>query len=379
MSLSLPDQFFSALERANRPLIVLKELANVDDFAAAFGIATFISRLEKPVDIVSSGGRAPAMLDFLSVAQPVKGDLPNIRSLVIKVNAREAKVDELSYAVIDDELQIHITPKSGAWTEADVRTSIESYRYDLIVTVGVPDLASLGALNDKYADFFAQTPILNLDHVAGNEEYGQLNIIDIGSSSVSEVCLNLFRKKDETLIDPDLATAFLTGIIAKTKSFRSPHVTTKTLESAATLIAKGARREEIIEHLYRTRSVETLRLWGRALARLKSEAELGLAWTLLTRQDFITAGADEASLNDIVSELLSTSPAARIVVILFEQPDGNIGAHLHAERPHDALLLGSPFKAVGTRESVRLTLNEQDIVEAERSIISHLKTQLTKN
>ncbi len=365
-----------ALERSNRPLIVLKELANIDDFTTSFGIAAYISRLEKPIDIVSAGGRSPEMLNFLSVAQPVKGDLPNIRSLVIKVNARDAKVDELSYAVIDNELQIHVTPKSGAWVESDVRISAESYRYDLIVTIGAPDLASLGALSETYADFFAQTPIVNLDHLAGNEAYGNLNIVDIGASSVSEVVLNLFRKKDEGLIDPELATAFLTGMIAKTKSFRSPYVTTKTLESAATLIAKGARREEIIEHLYRTRSVETLRLWGRALARLKSEPELGLAWTLLTRQDFITAGADEASLTDIVSELLSSSPVARVVAILFEQVDGNVGAHLHAERPHDALLLGAPFKAVGTRETTRLTLTDTDIVAAERRVITHLKNQL---
>ncbi|KKW30896.1 MAG: Phosphoesterase RecJ domain protein [Candidatus Uhrbacteria bacterium GW2011_GWD2_52_7] len=378
MPLSPHDQFFMALERANRPLIVLKELANVDDFSAAFGIATYFSRLEKPVDIVSSGGRAPETLNFLSLAQPVRGDLPNIRSLVIKVNAQQAKVDELSYAVIDGELEIHITPKSGAWSASDVRVATENYKYDLIIAIGAPDLTSLGKLSDAYADFFAQTPIINIDHLASNEQFGNVNIVDMNASSVSEVVLGLFRKKDEDLIDPELATTLLTGMIAKTKSFRSLHVTTRTLESAATLISKGARREEIIEHLYRTRSVETLRLWGRALARLKSDANIGLAWTLLTRQDFIAAGAEEAALQDIVSELLSSSPSARVVVIFFEQPDGNIGAHLYAERPHDALMLGAPFKAVGTRETTRLTLTDTDIVAAERAVITHLKHQLEK-
>lgn len=376
MSLPLHDQFFSALERANRPLIVLKELANVDDFASAFGIVTYLSRLEKDVDIVSSGGRAPSSLNFLSAAQPVKSDLPNIRSLIVTVNTHEAKMDELSYAVVDDELRIHLTPKNGAWSEADVRVMPAAYRYDLIITLGAPDFGSLGAVYDNYRDFFAQTPVINIDHGAGNEQYGSINIVDIGASSVSEACLSLFRKKDDDLVDPELATAFLTGMIAKTKSFRSPHVTTKTLESAATLIAKGARRDAIVEHLYRTRSVETLRLWGRALARLKSEAELGLAWTLLTRQDFITAGADETALGDIVSELVSTSPSARIVAILFEEPHGLVGAHLHAERPHDALVLGAPFKAVGTRETARLSFNEADIVAVERDLVTHLKSEL---
>lgn len=378
MSLPLHDQFYQALKRSQRPLIVLKATATVDDFAAAFGIAALLGRLEKPADIVTSGGRAPESLAFLPDYHPVKGDLPNIRTLTIKVDVTRAKVDELSYAVLDNVLHIQVSPKSGAWTENDVRIAPEGYRYDLIVTVGTPDHASLGELKDAYADFFHATPTVNIDHTPSNEHFGHINIVDMTASSVSEVCFNLFRQIDDSLVDPNIATCFLTGMISKTKSFRSTSVTTKTLESAASLIAKGARRDEIVEHLYRTRSVETLRLWGRALARLKTDADHGLVWTLLTRQDFVTAGADESSLDDIVDELLSTSPASRIVAIFFEQPDDTVAVLLHCERPHDALRLGAPFRAVGTRELARLTINERDVVAAEREVITYLQSHLAQ-
>jgi hypothetical protein len=141
-------------------------------------------------------------------------------------------------------------------------------------------------------------------------------------------------------------------------------------------MALGAKREEIVERLFRTRSVETLRLWGRALARLKADQKLGLVWTLLTRQDFANAGATEDSLTDIVSELLTTAPEAKVVAIFYEHTGGYVAVHLFAEKPHDALLLGTPFKASGTRERARLVPTERDIVEAEKSVIAHLRQTL---
>jgi phosphoesterase RecJ-like protein len=376
MSLALPEQILHALKRAERPVIVLPELTHVDHFASAFGLAAVLKKLGKDAEIISSGGRAPDALSFLKNAKTIKGDVPNIRSLTIHLNTGKAAIDELSYSKHGDELRIHISPKNGFWSRDDVTISTTAFRYDLIITLGAPDMKSLGALGEKYADFLFETPIINIDHAQGNEHFGQYNAVDVACTSVGEVLFQMVERMDASLIDADIATAFLSGMISKTKSFRTPNVTPKTLEAASALISRGADREEIVEKLYRTRSVETLRLWGRALSRLKSEASTGLVWTTLTRSDFATASANDSSLEDIISELLSTSPAAKVVVLLYETKDGQVSGRLFAERPHDALSLGSPFKVSGTRESARITLSEADIVEAERQVISHLRSVL---
>ena len=378
MSLSPHEQFLHAVKRAERPLIALPELAHLDDFAAAFGLAVAIKKLGKTADIVCSSGQAPEALKFLKAFQSVKGDLTNLRALTLHVNVAKAKVDELSYSVVGDELRIHVTPKNGSWSVDDVRVSTTGYRYDLILVLGAADLKALGGLFTHYADFLYNTPLINLDHNPANEHFAQINIVDVGATSVSEVAQELLARIDETLLDPDTATAFLTGMVAKTKSFRSPDVTPKTLAAASSLMNKGARRDEIVERLFRTRSVETLRLWGRALARLKADQSVGLVWTLLTRQDFANAGAGEEAFGDIVSELLTTAPDARVVAIFYEHAGGYVAVHLFAERPHDALLLGAPFKASGTRERARLVPAERDIVEAERAVIGHLKRVLNQ-
>lgn len=376
MSLLPHEQFLSTLQRSERPLIVLREVAHADDFATAFALATVLSKLGKAPEIVSVGGAAPKSLSFLSSSWPVRGDLTNVRSLTLHVDLNRAKVDELSYTVDGSDLRIHLTPKSGAWSEEDVRVEATSYRYDLIVMIGVTDFASLGNLGSLYADFIFQTPVINIDHSPANEHHGHINMVDVSAVANGEVVFDMLTRLDESLIDEQVATCLLTGMVAKTKSFKTPNVTPKTLKTAGALMNKGARRDEIVEKLYRTRSVETLRLWGRALARLKADTEHGMVWTLLTHQDFVNAGADESALEDIVEELLATSPDARIVVIFFESKDGYIAAKLTAERPFDALHLGAPFKASGTREAARLIVGDVDIVAAEKAVISHVRNQL---
>jgi nanoRNase/pAp phosphatase (c-di-AMP/oligoRNAs hydrolase) len=377
MSLAPHEQFLHAVKRSERPLLVLKELANTDDFATAFGLVAVLKKLGKVAEIVCAGGRSPESLKFLKTAQLVKGDLTNLRALTLSVDVSKAKVEALSYNVVGDELRIHVTPKNGFWTADDVRVATSAYRYDLLIVLGAADLKSLGSIFTQYADFLYNTPIINIDHAANNEHFGQTNLVDAGATSVAEVAHDLVKHVDEKLFDTDIATAFLTGMVAKTKSFRTPNVAPKTLAAASSLMSLGARRDEVVEHLFRTRSVETLRLWGRALARLKSEPKAGLVWTLLTRQDFASAGANEEALGDIVSELVTTAPEARVVAIFYEHVGGYVAVHLFADRPHDALQLGAPFKASGTRERARLVPTERDIVEAERAVIGHLRRVLT--
>ncbi len=376
MALQAHEQFLAALERAERPLIVLPEQADIDHFVSAFGVAALLAKLQKPVDIATSGGTAPKALNFLGAKVDIRGDLPNIRKLTISVDAKTAKVDELSYDIKDETLHIHLLPKSGHWKPEDVEVKTDHYRYDIVISVGASDFESLGELYRLYADFFFQVPIINIDYASANEHFGQMNLVDINAVSISEVCHDLFKRIDASLIDEEVATYFLTGMIFKTKSFRSDRVTPKTLQVASDLIAQGARRDDIVENLYKTRTIETLRLWGRALARLKSSHAGSLVWTLLTRQDFVNAGTNESSIENVVEELMMSSPNAKIGVLFYERKNGTINAMVHAIRPHDALYLGAPFRAIGTREEARLKLTDEDILVAEKNVISHIKKQM---
>jgi nanoRNase/pAp phosphatase (c-di-AMP/oligoRNAs hydrolase) len=55
------------------------------------------------------------------------------------------------------------------------------------------------------------------------------------------VLFHLFENWNRHLIDESLATTLLAGMIAKTKSFRTPDVTPKTLSTASQSLAHAAK------------------------------------------------------------------------------------------------------------------------------------------
>lgn len=376
MALKESQQVIETIKRSNRPLICVPSGGGSDAYAAAIGLSKVLRKLEKKPVIVAADGNAPKNLHFLQGHREIQPSLENLRQFVIELDATKTPVDELSYELKEDRLFVYLSPKKGFWDQKDVRTSASGYRFDLIFCIGSPDYESCAHLYSENPDFFFRTPVINIDHSPENEHYGQINVVDFTASACGEVCYDLIDMIEPGLIDEDVATAFLTGMIAKTKSFRTNNVTPKTLQTASKLIAKGARREHIVEQLYRTRSVQTLRLWGRALARLKVDEKAKIVWSLLSQQDFMHAGAEEADLPDVIDELIASSPDAKIVCLFYEMSDSNICAIVRTERPIDAISLTSSFNAAGTREEVRLSLTKHTIVQAEKEIIEAIRKKV---
>ncbi len=378
MALKDSQQVLEAIKRSSRPLLCIPAGGGADAYATALGLAAVLRKLEKKPVIVAADGKAPKNLHFLTGHEAIEDKLENLRRFVIELDVSKTKIDELTYEHKDDKLFVYLSPKKGFWGDKDVRTSASGYTFDLIICIGSPDYEGCAQLYTENTDFFYRTPVINIDHTPENEHYGQINVVDLTASACGEVCHDLIESIEAGLIDEHVATAFLTGMISKTKSFKTGGVTPKTLQTASKLIAKGAKRDEIVGKLYRTRSIPTLRLWGRALARLKADEEIGLVWTLLSQQDFMHAGADEDGLSDVIDELIASSPHARVVALIYEKSGGGTCALVHTQRPLDAIALTQGFSASGTRTEARLNFTKKTIVEVERELTTQLKQELTK-
>ncbi len=372
MALTHPQQIAETIKRSSNPLLIVPRGSGADGYATALGFASVMKKLGKRADIVAADGPTPASLQFLKNHETIASDLVNLRKLVIELDTSKTKARDVSHEEKDGHLRISITPDTGFWAMSDVRVLTSDYRYDLVVCIGASGLEACAHFYEQHPDFFFRTPIINIDHSPANEHFGQLNVVDLTAAACGEVCHDLVHAIDPELLDEEIATAFLTGMIAKTKSFKTSNVTPKTLQTASALIARGARRDEIVKRLYRTRSVSTLRLWGRALARLKSAPDAHLVWTMLSQQDFLHAGADESELPDVVDELITSSPHASVVLLLYEDRDRNVAAILRTERPHDAMRLAAPFRAAGTREEARMRFVGKSLLQVEQDVTPKL-------
>src|SRR3989338_5922073 len=372
MALTQQQQFLEAIKRSTSPLLCIPKAGGIDSYATALGLASVLQKLQKSPEIIAVDGPAPKQLHFLKNYENIKQTLHQIRNLLIEVDIQKTAIGSVSQQEKDGKCIISIVPEQGYWKEQDIHISHSAYRYDLLICIGANDLESYAQFYKEHPEFFYHTPIINIDHSPANEHYGQINLVDLNASACGEICYHVLCAIEPSFIDAEVATAFLTGMIAKTKSFKTANVNPQTLQTASQLIHKGADRERIIEQLYRTRSVSTLRLWGRALARLKHDPQKQLVWTLLSQQDFLHAGAEEQDLPDVIDELIVTSPDAHLILVLYEDRERNICAILKTQPPFDAMELAYPFRPSGTREEARMCFLNKTLMQAEKELLSKM-------
>lgn len=380
MVLDTIQQFRQVLEKSKHILLVLPTEKNSDALSAALALKLFLKKQYKQADIVADGFVMPKTLKFLPGIEETKPELTHLQKFIIKVDVSKAKIETLSYDIKDNWLSIYLTPKQGTISKNELRTAQSTFKYDLIITLGAQDLESLGSVFYNNTDLFYRVPVVNFDFHPGNEHYGQINLVELTATAVCEVVFKTLEQLGEAYLDEPMATCLLTGMISQTKSFKTANVTPRTLNLASKLMGLGADREKIVQHLYRTRSLSALKLWGDALSNLQSDREIGLVWSTITRENFTRSGAGEEDLKDVISELISNTPEAKLILLLYETagPDGKITIKglLDAEKGFDARNLLKSFNSAGNKKTASLILENKSLKEAEELVIKTIKQTL---
>jgi len=376
--LDLEQQIFKQINKSKSILIVFPSNWNNDSVASALALFLFLKKDGRQVDIASYGNKDKKNpLSFLPNYSDIQKDLSNLRRFIVSLDITKTKVDKIKYAVDEDKLNFIVSPKDGWFEPEDVTTKTGNFRYDLIISIGASDLEALGKLYDNHVEFFYKTPVINIDHQSSNEEFGQINFIDLNAVANSEIVFYLLKNYKEELISEDIATCILAGIINKTKNFKTTNLTPRTLLSTSELISLGARREEIINHLYRSRNINVLKLWGKVLNNLNSERSGELIWSKISINDYTEVGANEEDLIDIIDELIANVPSARLIAILKEEGPAKTKVFVYSPKSVNALDIVKEFKPEGTVKISHAYI-EQDLDTACVEMISYLKDKLEK-
>lgn len=379
------QQITEALGSASNILITFRNDSG-DGFSSALALAKILEKMGKKADVTASNFKVPQHLSFLPNLNKVSSELGGLRKFIISLDISRTKVDEISYDVKGNNLEFVISPKTGFFEPQDITTDSSGFKYDLIFVIGCADLESLGKIYDCDTEFFYKTPIVNIDNSAANENFGQIKLIDVTASSCAEIIFNLLEKTHRELIDGEVATCLLSGIIANTKNFKIK-TSPLTLSISSQLISMGAKREEIVQNFYQARTIGTLKLWGRALARIQNEKDKKLVWSILKAEDFEKTGTKEENLDDVVEELIVNAEEAEIIAIIYEKPqvvagDGisghnpAIGVILHSVKSVNALDLAKKFSGQGNEDIARFTLTDKNLQQVEEEVIGEIKRKL---
>ena len=159
--------------------------------------------------------------------------------------------------------------------------------------------------------------LVNIDHHASNDHFGDANLVDVTAAASAEL---VSRVIDELGIPwtPDMATAALVGIMTDTGSFQFPSTDARSLDRAARLRDAGADLQAITYNIFRNKRFEALKLWGFAFSRLVRERDGQLVWTELRAGDVEQAEGREEDISGLV-EQIARSSGMRVALLFNEQ------------------------------------------------------------
>lgn len=327
----------TVIEQAQKILILPHANPDPDALGSALACYSLFRSLGKECTVVCAD-TLPESLKFLPNAEILSTTLKEEQECIITLDCSDGvEIDKLRYTVEDKKVNIIILPKKGRISSKNVSVFSDGSRYDLILVIDTADLPLLGSTYSDHTELFSAVPILNVDHHISNTQFGQTHLIDPMSASATEVLYHWFlavpQWKDK--VTPDIATLLLTGLITDTRSFQNPNTTPRSLEVAANLLDMGARQQEIIQHVYKTKPLSTLKIWGRALNRIQVDPEARIVWSTVSRDDFAEMASTSKETQGILDELITTVPDADVHALFTEVEEGGFKASLRSSAAID--------------------------------------------
>ncbi|MFA5052035.1 MAG: bifunctional oligoribonuclease/PAP phosphatase NrnA [Patescibacteria group bacterium] len=231
---------------------------------------------------------------------------------------------------------------------------LQKNEYDLVIILDSGDLEYAGVAR-HFRTLKGLPIVINIDHHPTNQLYGHINLVHPAASSTAEIIYHLLDYH-RIPFTKEVATALLTGIMTDTGSFTNMATTPSSMEASSRLMAHGARVRDINANTMRNKSLNQLQLWGRALSRLKMNAQTGIVTTVLTQKDFQELKMDEDS-SEGISNFLNSVGEAKAVIVLREKSDGTIKASLRTTQPSvDVSKIAKYFGGGGHKKAAGFTI-----------------------
>jgi phosphoesterase RecJ-like protein len=149
-----------------------------------------------------------------------------------------------------------------------------------------------------------ENDIINIDHHHDNTCFGDINLVQVGSSCTAEIVYDLALLLG-VRITPEIAAALYVGLITDTGKFMYENTNAHTHRVAADLIDAGVNVDDTYRRLYEHVPLEKLRLVSRALEGIERYCDNRLVVSYITAADYEATGAGEEMTEGLIDYLRS--------------------------------------------------------------------------
>ncbi len=245
---SARQQIVESIKNHSNILVTVSTNPTVDELSAALGLTILLNNIDKRATAVVSGAIPPA-ITFLDPDKTFESTVDSLRDFIIALD--KEKADHLRYKVDGDVVKIFITPYRTTLTEKDLDFSQGDYNVELVIALGVKDQDHLDTALAAHGRILHDATVATISAGAEPSSLGSIDWRDAVASSLCEMLVSLTEalKEDKPILDEQIATAFLTGIVSATDRFSNDRTSSRVMTMAAQLMAAGANQQLIAAKL----------------------------------------------------------------------------------------------------------------------------------
>lgn len=219
----------------------------------------------------------------------------------------------------------------------------------------------------------ADQHVVNIDHHATCQHFGDINWIDPTASAVGEMIYNLCKAIGGR-VSTEIAECVYMAIVTDTGSFHFPNTTVRTLKVASELVKAGANPSEISESVYNSYSWSRLALMQSVIATMKRDRSGRIAWMRQTIEMVEQAGAVDGDNAGFVNMPLT---ASEVVASFYmrEVEDGAYRVSLRSKGSINVARVAERFEGGGHKNAAGCRVTG-DWDELEAKIVEFLKDEI---
>ena len=263
------------------------------------------------------------------------------------------------------------------WESIESAHSIGSYRPEVLVVLDASTLERIGKRLSKILN--PMHSLVNIDHHATAEAFGDVNLIIPTASSTSEIVYKLI-KCYQAPIDEACALCLYTGLMFDTGCFRYSNTTAETHRIAAELIEIGRfMPDEVYRNVYEQVPVAKMHLLSDVLSTLQITDDGKIASVYATQAMFRKTGTTPDAVEGVVNQIQAIA-GVEVALCVSEMKDRSTKVSLRSQGCVDVSQLAAEFeggghaRAAGCRIAMPYPLAIDALVQASQRYIdlSHM-------
>ncbi|MDO8486120.1 MAG: hypothetical protein Q7S77_00235 [Candidatus Staskawiczbacteria bacterium] len=213
-----------------------------ESITGALALFYTLKELNKNVNLIIED--LPEKFKFLV---PSLDFISHPKNLIISIPRKTADISQVYYEKNDEALKIHLTLDKGNIKKENISFYFSEPKPDLIITLGIQDFkVQLLERLDSFG-FLMESPILNIDNIKENKNFGKVNLIK--DCSISEIIIDIIKLINKDFIKKEAADCLLTGLIIHTDNFKNSKTTAEIFQTAGSLMKDGANIKEITANI----------------------------------------------------------------------------------------------------------------------------------